>query len=172
MLRYIVPLAAFLIIVAFLAVGLFRDPRLVPSPLIGKPAPVFSLSSLKAPQRIITADDLKGKPALLNVWATWCAACRAEHQFLMHLAATSGVDIYGVNYKDDRNAALRWLEQLGDPYVASVFDPEGLLALDLGVYGAPETFVLEASGVIAYKHIGPLTPDLWREKILPVIEGL
>jgi len=172
MLKLLVPLVLFSIVVAFLAVGLFRDPRLVPSPLIGKDTPQFSLESLKSPDKTLTTADLKGKPLLLNVWATWCAACRAEHNFLMHLATAANVKIVGVNYKDERGAALNWLSQLGDPYVANIYDPEGELALDLGVYGAPETFVLNSEGVIAYKHIGPLSRDIWQKQLLPLFRKL
>ena len=171
MVRVVLPLVVFLTIVVFLAVGLNRNPRLVPSPLIGKPAPLFSLSALRDANRQLTLADLKGRPVLLNVWATWCAACRAEHAFLMELARRGEVIIYGVNYKDERNAAIAWLGQLGDPYQASIYDPQGTLALDLGVYGAPETFLLDAEGVITYKHIGPLTPDVWREQLAPRLTG-
>ena len=167
MIRVVLPLVFFLTIVVFLALGLDRDPRLVPSPLIGKPAPSFSLSALRDAERQLTLAQLKGRPVLLNVWATWCAACRAEHPFLMELARRGEIEIYGLNYKDDRQAAIAWLGQLGDPYKANIYDPEGVLALDLGVYGAPETFVLNASGVITYKHIGPLTPEVWREQVTP-----
>ena len=169
MVRFLVPLAVFITVVAFLAMGLYRDPRLVPSPLIGKPAPSFSLSALKDPEKPLTGADLKGRTVLLNVWATWCVACRSEHPFLMELAGR-GVPIFGVNYKDDREAAIAWLGELGDPYEASIFDPDGTLALDLGVYGAPETFVLDASGVITHKHIGPITPEVWRDELLPLVK--
>ena len=137
MIRVVLPLVFFLTIVVFLALGLDRDPRLVPSPLIGKPAPSFSLSALRDAERQLTLAQLKGRPVLLNVWATWCAACRAEHPFLMELARRGEIEIYGLNYKDDRQAAIAWLGQLGDPYKANIYDPEGVLALDLGVYGAP-----------------------------------
>lgn len=170
-LRYLLPLGVFVGLVALLAIGLGLNPRLVPSPLIGKATPGFELSSLTEPAKTLTQADLKGKVLLLNVWATWCVACRAEHEFLMNLAQ-QGIPIYGVNYKDERQPALRWLATLGDPYVASIFDPQGSLALDLGVYGAPETFVVDRNGVIAYKHIGPLTLDVWREKLLPLVQKL
>ncbi len=172
MIRYLLPLALFLAIVSFLAVGLNRDPRIVPSPLIGKPAPAFSLTSLTAPDRRLTLADLQGRVVLLNVWATWCVACYAEHPFLLEIARSGRFPIYGINYKDQRPAALSWLERLGDPYVASIFDPEGELALDLGVYGAPETFVLDANGVIAHKHIGPITPEVWQDSLLPLLNAL
>lgn len=170
-LRYLLPLGVFVGLVALLAIGLGLNPRLVPSPLIGKATPDFELSSLTEPAQTLTEDDLKGQVSLLNVWATWCVACRAEHEFLMALAQ-QGVPIYGVNYKDERQPALRWLATLGDPYVASIYDPQGILALDLGVYGAPETFVLDRNGVVAYKHIGPLTLDVWHEKLLPLVQKL
>ncbi len=163
MIRVVLPLVIFLMIVGFLAAGLYRDPRLVPSPLIGKPAPAFSLSALRDADRQLTLADLKGQPVLLNVWATWCAACRAEHPLLMELAHRREIAIYGLNYRDDRKAAIAWLGQLGDPYRANIYDPQGILALDLGVYGAPETFVLDAQGIITYKHVGVLTPDVWRD---------
>ena len=171
MARYLIPLVLFLGMVTFLYVGLQRDPRLVPSPLVGKPSPEFELESLKSAERVMTATSLQGKPALLNVWATWCAACRIEHDFLMWLAR-SDVRIFGVNYKDERTAALQWLSQLGDPYEASVYDPDGLLSLDLGVYGAPETFMLDRDGTIVYKHIGPLTNMVWEQDLLPLWESL
>ena len=171
MIRFLIPLVVFLTLVVFLALGLYRDPRLVPSPLIGKPAPEFSLSALRNPERRLTLADLKGRTVLLNVWATWCFACRAEHAFLMELASRGEVAIYGVNYKDDRGAAIAWLGELGDPYQANIFDPEGVLALDLGVYGAPETFMLDPRGIVAYKHVGPITPDGWRDHLAPLIDA-
>ena len=170
-LRYLLPLGVFIGTVALLAIGLGLNPRLVPSPLIGKPTPKFELNSLTKPEQTLTEEDLKGRVTLLNVWATWCVACRAEHQFLMTLAR-EGVPIFGVNYKDQRQPALQWLATLGDPYIASIYDPQGNLALELGVYGAPETFVLDRNGVVAYKHIGPLTLDVWNDKLLPLFQQL
>ena len=167
MLKVVLPLVVFCTIVVFLALGLNRDPRLVPSPLVGKPVPDFSLSALRDADRQLTLADLKGRSVLLNVWATWCVACRAEHSFLMELARRGEVEIYGVNYKDDRESAIAWLGQLGDPYKANIYDPAGLLALDLGVYGAPETFVVDATGVITYKHVGPITERVWIEQLSP-----
>ena len=172
MIRYLIPLSLFIAIVAFLAVGLNRDPSLVPSPLVGKPAPEFSMPRLKDPDETVSRSDLLGKVSLLNVWATWCVSCRTEHPLLVELANQGQLSIYGLNYKDDRDDAIRWLEQLGDPYVASVYDPDGRLGFDLGVYGLPETFVMDPHGVIAYKHIGPIDADAWQKKILPVIQAL
>ena len=172
MIRYLIPLSLFLAIVAFLAVGLNRDPTVVPSPLVGKPTPEFSLPRLKDPGETVSRSDLLGKVSLLNVWATWCVSCRAEHPLLIDLANEGRLPIYGLNYKDNRDEAIQWLEQLGDPYVASAYDPSGRLGFDLGVYGLPETFVMDPQGVIAYKHIGPIDADAWRNKILPVIQAL
>ena len=137
MIRYVLPLAVFLALVSLLAIGLTRDPTLVPSPLIGKPAPAFSLTDLQQPDRIVTRADLLGKVFLLNVWATWCVSCRAEHEVLMQIARHGEVPIYGLNYKDDRQQAVQWLERLGNPYVSNLYDPEGEVGLDLGVYGTP-----------------------------------
>ncbi|VFM94943.1 MAG: cytochrome c biogenesis protein CcmG, thiol:disulfide interchange protein DsbE [Candidatus Kentron sp. G] len=161
--------ALFLALIALLWAGLGRDPRLVPSPLVGRPLPAFELTRLRDPASTLTTADFLGKTSLLNVWATWCVSCRREHGFLMALAKREGIPIYGLTYKDDRAAAIAWLDRLGDPYVANIYDPEGRLGIDLGVYGTPETFVIDAEGTIAYKHVGPLTGDVWRERIVPVI---
>jgi cytochrome c biogenesis protein CcmG/thiol:disulfide interchange protein DsbE len=172
MMRYLAPLVIFGALLALLAVGLNRDPRLVPSPLVGKPAPTFQLSELRNDARTLTQEDLKGQVSLLNVWATWCVSCRAEHAVLMDIARRGDVPIYGLNYKDERRAALRWLDRLGDPYVANAYDPDGRLGIDLGVYGTPETFVLDEAGTIAYKHVGPITPSVWQETLSPLIQQL
>ena len=172
MLRFLIPLVVFGVLVGFLLFGLGNDPKLVPSPLIGKPVPQFTLTRLQQPEAAISQADITpppGRVALLNVWATWCVSCRAEHQVLVELAKTGKVDIYGLNYKDDRAAARQWLRDLGDPYVANAFDADGRVAIDWGVYGAPETFVIDAKGQIRYKHIGPLTRDSVRDKILPLV---
>ena len=172
MTKYLLPLAAFIGIVAFLFVGLNRDPRLVPSPLVGKPAPEFTLTRVRAPETTLSRADLLGKVSLLNVWATWCVSCRAEHETLMEIAHQDVVPIYGLNYKDDRDAAVQWLDRLGDPYVASAYDVDGRVAIDLGVYGAPETFIVDQEGMIAYKHIGPVTLDVWRTTLLPLVQEI
>lgn len=172
MIRYLVPLVGFLVLVGLLAVGLGRDPHLVPSPLIGRPAPDFVLPELRDTERTLTREDLLGQVALLNVWATWCVSCRAEHAVLMAIARQGDLPIYGLNYKDERNAAVRWLDELGDPYVVNLYDPKGRLGLDLGVYGTPESFVLDRTGVIAHKHVGPITPAVWQAEIRPLIEKL
>ena len=172
MARYLVPLGIFLVLVAFLYRGLSLDPKLVPSPLVGKPMPSFTLTRLEDPNATISDTDLKGKVSLLNIWATWCVSCRAEHEVLLLLAKTDKVDIYGLNYKDERDMAKQWLAQLGDPYVANAFDADGRVGIDWGVYGAPETFITDRNGIIRHKHIGPLTIDALNNEILPLIAEL
>ncbi len=171
-LRFTVPLIIFGVIAAFLFKGMYMNPREIPSPLIGKSVPEFSLPLLEQPETQITNKDLLGKPYLLNVWATWCVSCRAEHGTLVQLARTGKVDIYGLNWKDESAKAQSWLRQLGNPYVANIFDKKGRTAIDLGVYGAPETFVVDSQGIIQYKHAGPVTPQLISETLLPMIEKL
>ena len=170
--RYLLPLIVFAVLVGFLAVGLNLKPREVPSPLIDKPAPAFKLARLDAPGQQIGVQDLQGKVWLLNVWASWCVACRVEHPLLVELARQGTVPIYGLNYKDKRDAALGWLGQHGNPYVASLFDGDGLVGIDYGVYGVPETFVIDKAGVIRMKHIGPVTPEVLRDEILPLVKKL
>jgi len=171
-LRYLVPLGIFAVLVAFLFRGLSLDPKLVPSPLVGKPMPAFSLTTLDDPGTTISDADIKGKVAVLNIWATWCVSCRAEHEVLLLLAKSDKVDIYGLNYKDERIKAKQWLVQLGDPYVANAFDEDGRAGIDWGVYGAPETFIMDREGIIRHKHIGPLTVDALNNEILPLIAKL
>jgi cytochrome c biogenesis protein CcmG/thiol:disulfide interchange protein DsbE len=170
--RYLLPLAVFLVMAGFLAVGLNRDPREVPSPLVDKPAPAFKLPRLDAPEQMISTQDLRGQVWLLNVWASWCVACRQEHPLLVDLARAGTVKVYGLNYKDKREDALGMLRKTGDPYVKSVSDTEGLVGIDYGVYGVPETFVIDKQGVIRYKQIGPITPEALRDTLLPLIKKL
>jgi cytochrome c biogenesis protein CcmG/thiol:disulfide interchange protein DsbE len=170
--RYLVPIAVFGVLAAFLVRGLHLNPGYVPSPLIGKPMPQFELPRLKDPNAKIGSQDLKGKVALFNVWATWCGGCRQEHEFLVELSRSSGVPIYGLNWKDDRDSALAWLSQLGDPYVANGFDDVGDVAIDWGVYGAPETFLIGPDGTVLYKHIAPLTPEVWQREFVPKLAEL
>ena len=170
--RFLLPLALFLVLVGFLAAGLGLDPREVPSPLVGKPAPAFQASALARPETTIRRDDLLGKVWLLNVWASWCGACRDEHPVLVDYARRGGVPIYGLNYKDKREDGIGWLKQFGNPYTDSLFDPEGRIGIDFGVYGVPETFVIDRAGVIRYKHIGPITPAVLRDKIEPLLRRL
>ncbi|MGE5097106.1 MAG: DsbE family thiol:disulfide interchange protein [Betaproteobacteria bacterium] len=166
------PLAAFTILAAFLGMGLTLNPRELPSPLIGKPAPDFSLPRLHAAQELIAPAQLRGRVWVLNVWASWCSSCRAEHEQLMALARREALPIYGLDYKDERDAGIAWLARHGNPYVASAFDAEGRAGIDWGVYGVPETFLVDAQGVIRYKHIGPLTPAVIEGQILPLAREL
>lgn len=170
-LRYLIPAALLVGLVVLLAAGLQRDPREVPSPLIGKPAPAFSLAVLGAPaDQHYSADQLKGRPLLVNFFASWCAACEVEQPFLMQLAA-QGVEIIGVDYKDTDADARRWLARHGNPYRTVVTDPNGAVGLDWGVYGAPETYVLNADGIIVYKQIGPIDETVWRARIAPLMKA-
>ena len=169
--RYLTPLVLFLALAALLYKGLALNPREVPSPLIGKPAPEFTLPELKDTSRQLSHTDFQGKVSLLNVWATWCVSCRAEHPLLMQLAR-QGVTIYGLDYKDSREDAQRWLQRFGDPYVANAFDADGRVGIDWGVYGTPETFVIDQQGIIRHKHIGPLTEEAIQREILPLIQQL
>ena len=166
----LVPLALFLSIALFLYRGLFLNPQELPSALIDKPLPAFSLSDLKNEQRLITEKDLKG-PALVNVWATWCPTCKAEHQMLNRLAK-AGVVIHGVNYKDDNAAAQKWLVEFHDPYQLNINDARGTLGLDLGVYGAPETFLIDKHGIIRHKFVGVIDERVWREQLAPLYQEL
>jgi cytochrome c biogenesis protein CcmG/thiol:disulfide interchange protein DsbE len=170
--RYLLPLGIFIALVLLLGVGLSLNPRLVPSPLVGKPVPEFSLAKLRAPAEKLSRDDLTGKVSLLNAWATWCVECRREHPLLVEIAKAGRVPVYGLNYKDQRPDALEWLRRLGDPYVASGFDADGRVGIDLGVYGLPETFLVDAEGMIVHKHIGPIDRQIWETEFVPIIERL
>ena len=171
-LRFLIPLAVFFGLVAFLAAGLKLNPKEVPSPLIGKSAPSFALSRLDNANVTVRSSELLGRVWILNVWASWCAACREEHPLLVAFAKKSSVPVYGLNYKDDRAAGLRWLGNFGNPYAASLFDQDGRVGIDFGVYGVPETFVMDKQGVIRFKHIGPLTPEVLRTNIEPLLREL
>ncbi len=171
-LKFLVPLVLFAVLVGFLARGLKLDPREVPSPLIGKPAPGFALAQLADPGVTTRRDDLLGKVWILNVWASWCAACRDEHPLLVEFAKRKLVPIYGLNYKDTRAEGLAWLRQLGNPYDASLFDADGRVGIDFGVYGVPETFVIDKQGTVRMKHIGPLTPEVLQGKLEPLLRQL
>ena len=168
----LVPLVLFIGLVIFLFVGLGRDPHEVPSPLLNKPAPSFQLPQLSEPGKTFSAQEMRGKVWLLNFWGTWCIACREEHPMLVEYAKTGLIPIYGVDYKDDRAAGLRWLEEFGNPYTAVAFDVEGRTSIDYGVYGAPETFLIDKNGVIRFKQIGPITKDVWETKIVPLARQL
>jgi cytochrome c biogenesis protein CcmG/thiol:disulfide interchange protein DsbE len=170
--RRVLPVVLFLLLVAILGYGLTRDPSLVSSPLIGKPMPEFSLPLLSDAQKNIGSSDLRGNVYLLNVWASWCAACRVEHPLLMQLSEQGVLPIYGLNYRDSREDARAWLERYGNPYQAVAFDAQGDVGMDLGVYGAPETYLVDRNGVIAYKHIGPVTDEVWQQQLRPKIAEL
>lgn len=170
--RALIPLLIFIVLVGFLAVGLTRNPREIPSPLINKAAPAFSLSALDAPEQKISVQDLRGKVWILNVWASWRVACRIEHPLLVEFAKTGTVPIYGLNYKDKRDDAIGWLAKFGNPYTRSLSDTDGVVGIDFGVYGVPETFVIDKTGVIRMKHIGPVTPEVLRDDIIPLVRKL
>jgi cytochrome c biogenesis protein CcmG/thiol:disulfide interchange protein DsbE len=172
MLKLGLPIGIFLILVAFLFIGLGLNPREVPSPLIDKPAPEFTLPSVADPDQQVSLADLTQDVSLFNVWASWCVSCRQEHPLLVELSRQGVVPIYGLNYKDDRTDAVRWLDALGDPYRASAFDADGRVGIDWGVYGVPETFVVDRQGIIRHKHTGPVTPQVWEQELLPVIRQL
>jgi len=168
----LLPLAGFLLLAWFLMVGLHRDPRAIPSPLVGKPAPAFVLSQLKAPEKNFSPQEMQGKVWLLNVWASWCVACREEHPVLLDFSRLGIVPIMGLNYKDGRSDGVNLLRQFGDPYNLSAFDGDGRVGIDYGVYGVPETFVIDKHGVIRYKQTGPITPEVINKTLLPLIREL
>lgn len=170
--RYLIPLAVFAVMVIFLAIGLKLDPREVPSPFIGKPAPAFTLPQVADAGKTLSPADFKGQVALVNVWASWCVSCRQEHPVLLELARKNLVPIYGLNYKDEREGALAWLKQFGDPYTASAFDADGRVGIDWGVYGVPETFVIDRNGIVRHKQTGPITPEILENTLLPLIRQL
>jgi cytochrome c biogenesis protein CcmG/thiol:disulfide interchange protein DsbE len=171
MLKYFVPLGAFLLLVALLAAGLKLDPREVPSPFIGKPAPVFEAPQLEAAGPLASAGFM-GDVWLLNVWASWCAECQREHAVLSELIQGQNLKAVGLNYKDDARNAKRWIARFGNPFSAIATDPQGKVGLDWGVYGTPETFIIDRQGIIRYKHIGPLTPAAVQDKIIPLLAEL
>jgi cytochrome c biogenesis protein CcmG/thiol:disulfide interchange protein DsbE len=171
MLKFGLPLILAALLGAFLFVGLQRDPSYVPSPLIGKQAPEFTLPSLHDANYPVAAKDLLGKTWVLNVWGTWCGGCRDEHDTLLAIARTGVVPLIGLNWKDDDTAALEWLQRLGNPYAVVASDPEGRVAIDWGVYGAPETFLIGPDGKVLFKHIAPMTPDVWTREFLPRIQA-
>ena len=170
--RYLIPLLIFVVLLVFLVIGLQLKPREVPSPFIGKPAPTFSLPVLGKEQAAFSPDQMQGKVWILNVWASWCVACREEHPLLVDFAKSQSTPLIGLDYKDKPEAAKAWLKQYGDPYQLSISDLTGQVGIDYGVYGVPETFVIDRSGIIRYKHIGPLTNDAMSQKIIPLITKL
>ena len=174
----LVPLGLFIVLVAFLFFGLYNDPREIPSPLIGKPAPTFTLEELRDPQQVISSETLAGQMYLLNVWNSSCVTCRQEHPMLMQIARSSQLPIIGLNWKESdwpedpevgRARAISWRTRFGDPYTTIAFDKEGSVGINFGVYGTPETFLVGPDGMILAKHVGAITPDVWRNKFLPLI---
>ncbi|SPP62933.1 DsbE family thiol:disulfide interchange protein [Nitrospira lenta] len=170
--RFLLPLAIFVVMVGFLAVGLTLNPREVPSPLVGKAAPDFSLPQLHEPDKVFAPKELAGKVWLLNFWASWCSGCKDEHPVLMQMAKSGEVPIYGVDYKDTRPEALAWLQRWGNPYQLVAVDEAGRIGINYGVYGVPETYVIDKAGTIRYKQIGPVDQDILEKKILPLVREL
>lgn len=170
--RFLWPLGIFIAIVAFLAVGLRLNPREVPSPLIGKRAPDFTLPALQQPARSFTPGEMRGKVWVLNVWASWCAPCLEEHPLIVSLAERKIAPVVGLNYKDKRDDAIKWLKRHGDPFFVTVADADGRIGIDYGVYGVPETYVIDREGVIRYKRIGPLNAEIVDAKIVPLVKSL
>ncbi len=168
----LIPLLLFVVLLGFLAAGLRHDPHEIPSPLIGKAAPAFKLPRLDTPGAVFEPADMKGKVWLLNVWASWCESCRDEHPLLVEYAHGAHVPIVGLDYKDDARDARRWLAEFGDPYDEVAVDADGRVGINYGVYGVPETYVIDKDGVIRHKHIGPVTPDVLNRELLPVIRRL
>jgi len=170
--RYLLPLGVFVVLLGFLGFGLTLNPREVPSPFIGKPAPAFALNQLHLEEKIISPEHLRGQVWLLNVWASWCVSCRQEHPVLLDLAQRKVAPIIGLDYKDERAAGLAWLQQHGDPYTLSAYDRDGRVGIDYGVYGVPETFVIDKAGIVRMKHTGPLTPAVVNDKLIPLVKEL
>ncbi len=170
--RFLIPLGIFVVLAGFLFAGLKLNPREVPSPLIGKPAPDFKLALLSDPAKQLSPADLRGKVWLFNVWASWCASCRQEHDLLLDLSRHGVVLIYGMDYKDQPGDAQAVLDRFGNPYVETVVDPDGRAGINYGVYGVPETYLIDKNGIIRYKHTGPLTGEVLEKKILPLVKEL
>jgi cytochrome c biogenesis protein CcmG/thiol:disulfide interchange protein DsbE len=171
--RFLLPLGIFVVLVALLAVGLNLNPREVPSPLVGKPAPDFTVPQLNAADKTFSPKEMLGKVWLFNVWASWCVSCREEHPVIVEYAKAGKLPVVvGLNYKDKREDGLRWISRFGDPYLLSAFDADGRIGIDYGVYGVPETYLIDKAGVIRFKQIGPITPEVLEKKILPLVQEL
>ena len=170
--KFVWPLVGFLVLVGLLAVGLRLDPREVPSPLVGKPAPHFEIAQLHEPDKTFSPASMRGKVWMLNVWASWCVSCRQEHPLLVEFAKRGIAPLVGLDYKDARADGLGWLRQFGDPYLLSAHDADGRVGIDYGVYGVPETYLIDKAGVIRYKHIGPVTEEALAKKIVPMVAEL
>ncbi len=172
MFRYLTPFFALVGLVWLFIFGLQNDPAIVPSPLIDKPVPAFQLGQLRDQEEILDSSMMKGEVAVLNVWASWCLPCRHEHPYIVSLTEDYGIKVYGLNYKDDRGDAINWLKEMGDSYYRIFYDGQGAAGIELGVYGVPETFILDSNGIIKYKHIGPINRESMDEVILPLIKRL
>ena len=170
--KFLIPLVIFVVLVVFLAIGLNRDPHEVPSPLINKPAPAFDIAQLEQANKTFSPASMKGQVWILNVWASWCVACREEHPVLVELAKSQSAPVIGLDYKDKREIALARLSRQGNPYTLSAFDGNGRVGIDYGVYGVPETYIIDKAGVIRFKHIGPITTELLNQKIYPLVSEL
>jgi cytochrome c biogenesis protein CcmG/thiol:disulfide interchange protein DsbE len=169
--KYLLPVGLFAALIAFLYSGLWRDKETLPSPLIGKPAPLFELTRVEDETKTISNREFAGRPYVLNVWATWCLPCRQEHSALLEIAKRNEVPIVGLNWNDNREQAVRWLRALGDPYAVTAFDGEGRVAIDWGVYGAPETFLVDARGIVIHKFVTPMTMEVWEREFVPLLKG-
>jgi cytochrome c biogenesis protein CcmG/thiol:disulfide interchange protein DsbE len=170
--KALIPLLVFIVLVVFLAIGLTRDPHEIPSPLIGKPAPVFTAPILDGAGAQFSAKDMLGKVWLLNTWASWCVACRQEHPLLVEFAKTKTIPVIGLDYKDQDADGLKWIQRYGNPYDVSITDKDGRIGIDFGVYGVPESFLIDKNGVIRYKQIGPFTEEALRDKLMPLVREL
>ena len=170
MLRFIIPIGLFATLAVFLFIGLSRDKETLPSPLIGKPAPQFELPRVEDPSQKIASREFVGRPYVVNIWGSWCFACRDEHPVLMELARRNEVPLVGLNWRDELPLAQQWLKQFGNPYVATAFDPKGDVGIDYGAYGAPETYLVDARGIIVFKYVSPVTIEVWEREFLPRIK--
>jgi cytochrome c biogenesis protein CcmG/thiol:disulfide interchange protein DsbE len=170
--RYLIPFGTFFVLLIFLGIGLRLKPQEIPSPLIDKPAPAFRLPQVEDAGKVFQPQDMRGKVWLLNVWASWCAPCRAEHPVLLEFSKQGTVPIVGLNYTDQRADSQKWLSEFGNPYTVSAFDSDGKVGIEYGVYGVPETYLIDKRGKIRLKHIGPITPQVIRDKLLPAIQEL
>jgi cytochrome c biogenesis protein CcmG, thiol:disulfide interchange protein DsbE len=170
MLRFIIPIGLFATLAVFLFIGLSRDKETLPSPLIGKPAPQFELPSVEDPSQKIASREFAGRPYVVNIWGSWCFACRDEHPVLMELARRNEIPLVGLNWRDELPLAQQWLKQFGNPYVATAFDPKGDVGIDYGAYGAPETYLVDARGIIVFKYVSPVTIEVWEREFLPRIK--
>jgi cytochrome c biogenesis protein CcmG/thiol:disulfide interchange protein DsbE len=167
--KFLLPLLAFAALVGIFVVGLTKDPSRIPSPLLAHPAPEFAIPSLQDPAVLVGSANYANQMALVNIWATWCPGCRQEHGFLLELAQAGTIPIFGLNWRDNRTEAMRWLQTLGNPYIATAYDVDGRVGIDWGAYGAPETFLVDKSGIVIYKHIAPLNREIWERDFVPRI---